>query len=225
MNEKKDKVKINLAQYVHDHIMEMLIRQEIKPGGKVPEEKISEMLDVSRTPIREAIRILAAEGMVNISPNRVAEVISFTKEDIHDLGMVRLSNDLLAGKLAIYNGSNADFQRLSEIADMCEDYAKKGDIFNRIIFDAHFHNELAEIAGNPILLRFQKELYQRICFYQSIEYARPEFKKENISHHDPIIRALMNRNEEEYSRAIQEHLIEFYDLRNSKYKVFLNEDS
>ncbi|MEA5002333.1 MAG: GntR family transcriptional regulator [Christensenella sp.] len=225
MNEKKDKVKINLAQYVHDHIMEMLIRQEIKPGGKVPEEKISEMLNVSRTPIREAIRILAAEGMVNISPNRVAEVISFTKEDIHDIGMVRLSNDLLAGKLAIYNGSNADFQRLAEIADMCEEYAKQGDIFNRIIFDAHFHNELAEIAGNPILLRFQKELYQRICFYQSIEYARPGFKKENISHHDPIIRALMNRNEAEYSKAIQEHLIEFYDLRNSKYKVFLNEDN
>lgn len=223
MNKKNGKVRANLGQYVHDHIMEMLLRQEIKPGEKVPEERIADLLDVSRTPIREAIRMLAAEGMVNVSPNRVAEVITITGEDVHDLGMIRLNHDILAGKLAIYNGSNADFQRLTDIAEKCDEYGEKKDIYNRIIFDSHFHNELAVIAGNQILIRFQKELYQRTCLYQAIKYSEPEFRDEQMSRHNKILQALLERDEEAYLNATREHLISFYDLENSKYKVFIYE--
>jgi len=221
MNNGKERT--NLSQYVHDHIMEMLIKLEIKPGEKLSEDRFSELLNVSRTPVREAIRMLAAEGMVEFSPNRVAEVIMMTQEDIHDLGMIRLNNDLLAGRLAIYNGSNADFQRVINIADKCEEYAKKNDIYNRIIYDSYFHNELAVIAGNPILVRFQKELYQRTCFYQAIKYSKPGLNIDQISHHDKILQALLDRNEENYLSATREHLITFYDLENSKYKLFIND--
>lgn len=213
--------KVNLAQSVHDHIMEMLIRREILPGEKIPEEKIASKLDVSRTPIREAIRLLAAEGLVNLYPNRFAEVIVLSKEDIHDLGIIRLDHDMLAGRFAIYNGSNADFTELAEIAEQCSEYAEQGDVYNRIIYDAHFHNKLTDIGGNPILSRFQKELYQKICLFQAMEYSDVQDSLHKISHHSKIIQALINRDEEEYAEAVREHLIKFYELENSKYKVFL----
>lgn len=217
------KEKVNLAQYVYHYIMEMLIKGEIKPGEKVPEEKITKLLGVSRTPIREAMRLLAAEGLVNIYPNRFAEVVVLTKEDIHDLGIIRLNNDMLAGRFAIYNGSNADFTELAEIADRCKEYAQKGDVYNRIVYDNMFHNKLTDIGGNPILSRLQKELYQKICLFQSMEYSDVEDSLQKISHHDEIIQALVNRDEKEYAQAIRQHLIKFYELEDSKYKVFLSQ--
>lgn len=220
-NSETKKKKTNLAQYVYDYIFEMLLKLELKQGDKVPEEKIASMLKVSRTPIREALRLLASEGLVNIYPNRFAEVVVFSKEDIHDLGIVRLNNDLLAGKFAIYNGSNADFMELQELADQCQKYALADDRYNRIVYDAQFHNKLTEIGGNSILVKFQGELYRRICFLQAARYADVQDSMQKISHHDGIIEALIRRDEEAYFKATKDHLAKFYDLENSKYKVFL----
>ncbi len=214
----------NLAQYVHGYIMEMLIKQELKSGEKVPEEKIADILKVSRTPIREALRILAAEGLVELYPKRFAKIVTFTEEDIQDLGMARLSQDLLAGKLAIFNGSNADFMALAQIAEQCNEYALKGDMYNRIVTDVQFHLKLSEIGGNPILTKFQYELYQKVCLLQAIGYSGVEDSVSKISHHQKIIEGLVDRDEEKLLRATREHLIKFYHLESSKYKFFLEKE-
>ncbi len=213
----------NLVKYVYDYIMQMLLRQELKCGEKVPEEKIASLLNVSRTPIREALRILAAQGLVNIYPKRFAEVVTFSREDIHEMGVIRLNHDILAAKLAIYNGSNADFMELEAISKKCVAYSAEGDIYNRIISDAEFHTKLSQIAGNALLTKFQIELYQRICLLQATEYRNIPDSIQKIAHHEQIIEGLVKRDETLVIAATTEHLIQFYDLRNSKYKYFLEQ--
>ena len=148
MNKEKE-TNANLSQTVYDYIMKMLLKQEIKCGEKISEENISERLNISRTPIREALRLLASQGLLVIYPKRFAEVVTFSENDKQQIGIVRLNQDIFSAKLAIQNGSNADFLNLSRIADECEQYAKEDDMYMRITTDCRFHLMLAEIGKKP----------------------------------------------------------------------------
>ncbi len=209
MDKKKESI---LSETVYDHVLKMILKQEIKCGEKIPEEKITHMLGISRTPIREALRRLSNEGIVNIYPKRHAEVITFDEKAIKDLGVLRISLDILAAQLAITNGSNANFMKLKEIADLCYEAAKSGDVYNKIKLDCDFHLKLAEIADNPLLYRCQKALYLKVHLIQASKYVNIDDAVKKIEGHYAIIDGLMKRDEEVVTKSIQEHLIAFYGV-------------
>ena len=202
----------NLGEVVYEHIKGMILGKQVQCGERIPEEKIAKQLGVSRTPIREALRRLSNEGLINIYPNRFAEVITFDEESIKELGVIRINLDTLAVQLAIHNGSNADFLKLKEIADECYEAAKKGDIPNRIKKDSEFHLMLAQIAGNSILVKLLKELYLKIQLLQASKYRDIDDSLKKIEHHHIIVDKLMERNVDEVVKLIQRHLVEFYNL-------------
>jgi DNA-binding GntR family transcriptional regulator len=220
MNEEKESA--NLSQNVYDYIMKMLIKQEIKCGERISEENISERMNISRTPIREALRLLASQGLVIIYPKRYAEVVTFTETDRHQIGIVRLNQDVFSAKLAIQNGSNADFLNMSRVADECEKYAKEDDMYMRIITDCRFHLLLAEIGDNQVHTAFQQILYQKICLMQAANYVGAEDSLQKISHHRQIIEGLMQRDVGKTIHAIVEHLKKFYRLEESEYAFMLS---
>lgn len=221
MNAEKD-TNANLSQTVYDYIMKMLLKQEIKCGEKISEENISERLNISRTPIREALRLLASQGLLVIYPKRFAEVVTFSETDRHQIGIVRLNQDIFSAKLAIQNGSNADFLGLNRIADECEKYAMEDDMYLRITTDCRFHLMLAEIGRNQVHTSFQQILYQKICLLQASNYAGVQDSLSKISHHRQIIEGLMQRDAGSTIHAIVEHLKKFYELENSDYAFMLS---
>lgn len=204
----------NLSDSVHDYLIEMMFRKQLKCGEKIHEEKLSAQLNISRTPIREALRRLAAEGLVNMYPKRFVEVISFTEKDIQDIGITRLNQDILAAQLAIFYGSNADFMRLKEIADECESHAKSGDSYLRITKDAEFHLFLSKMTKNEVLINFQSQLYLKVCLLQAFKYTDIDTSLKHISLHAQVIDALKDRDVNRVISTIQEHLIGFYGLEN-----------
>ena len=167
-NSKKE----NLVNKVYDYVLNMILTQEINCGERIPETMIVEKLGISRTPIREALRRLANSGIINIYPNRFAEVISFTEQDIKDLGFIRIMLDTAAAQLAIINGSNADFARLKELTDVCMTKEKAGDRLTSIHMDCEFHMILSAIAGNPFLIDMQKDLYLKVELLLSMTFSR-----------------------------------------------------
>lgn len=203
---------VNLAEVVYEHVKDMILRKQILCGERIPEEKIAKQLGISRTPIREALRRLSNEGLINIYPNRFAEVITFDEQSIKDLGVIRIGLDTLAAQLAIQNGSNADFFKLREIADQCHQAAVDGDMFNRIKLDCDFHLMLSQIAGNPALMKFQKELYLKVRLLQATKYKDIDDSLKKIEHHQVIVDNLMERNVDEVIKQIQKHLVEFYNI-------------
>lgn len=209
----------NLAELVYEHVKDMILTKQILCGERIPEEKIVKQLGISRTPIREALRRLSSEGLINIYPNRFAEVITFSEESIKDLGVIRISLDTLAVQLAVQNGSNADFFKLKDIADQCYQAAINGDMFNRNRLDCDFHLMLTEIADNPILMKFQKELYLKIQLLQVTKYVDVKDSLKKIEHHHAIVEKLMERDEVEVIRLIQKHLVEFYNINLSSIKT------
>lgn len=211
--------KENLVNKVYDYVLNMILTQEIKCGERIPETMIVDKLNISRTPIREALRRLANSGIIKIYPKRFAEVITFTEQDVKDLGFIRIMLDTMAAQLAVINGSNADFAKLKELTDVCMAKEKEGDRLTSINLDCEFHMMLSKIAGNPFLINMQKDLYLKVELLLSTTLTSTQDRTDSINHHYEIIEMLYKRDSEGIIAAIYDHLAKFYKLDLEKYRT------
>lgn len=209
MHETTKKGKLNLSETVYQYILKLLLTGEIACGERIPEDSLALRLGISRTPIREALRRLHGEGLINIYPKRFAEVISFTDADIQNLGIIRLNQDILAAQLAIYNGSNADFDRMQEMSEQCRYFSTQDDMYMKIQADAQFHLMLSEISGNPLLHDMQKTLYKKVSLLMA---ARGAAGLCQVALHDDIVRGLKERDTGLVVSSLTAHLSGFYQI-------------
>lgn len=215
---------VSLSEPVYQHLFDMILSGQIKPGDRIPEAKIAAQFGISRTPIRDALRQLANDGIINVYPNRFAEVANWNDDAIVQIGVTRIELDNLAAKLAIYHGSNAEFQAMLQHSRNCLDAANRGDLATRIKEDCAFHLELGTISKNCQLYEFQKKIYLKVEFLQSwrSDYCLPP--EEQHQDHCNIIDALMVRDQKKVLRLLTTHNLHFHDIEN-KYPLsfFLND--
>lgn len=209
---KKPENKENLCQRVYDYVREEVMSMRLRPGEKITETMLVEELQISRTPIREGLRLLARDGVVTLYPNRFAEITVFSAKDIYDMGAVRISLDVLGSRLAVFHGSNADFSRLEKLAQACSAAMETGNFRQRAQADSDFHLALMEISGNSFLYELQKELYTRVQMYQIIRFSRfPQTHFGGATHND-IVEALFDRDEARVVSTVKSHLVSFYNV-------------
>lgn len=210
------KSSLMLSKKVYDHILELIMTKQLLPKDRIPENAIAQTFQISRTPVRDAMQQLANEGILEIFPNRYVQVKEYSPEDIIEIGTLRLALDTLSVKLASLFGSRADFLRLDEIAAECEKASQRGDFKLRNELDCKFHMTLAEISGNNLLIKFQKELYLRIQYIMLCYPNSVEREIDHVTQHHLIAEALINNNVTEALIIISDHLTSFYNL-SSKY--------
>lgn len=215
----------SLGKTVYQYLLDQILEGQIKPGDKIPEARIASEFGISRTPIRDALKLLANDGIVSIYPNRHAEVAHWDEETTHQIGIVRIQLDLLAVKLAVLNASNADFIEMFQHSVNCLEAAKQNNIALRIKEDCAFHLDLSRISKNKQLLEFQRKIYLKIEFLQSWRPSYLELPEEQHRQHEEIIRALMDRDEKKAAKLISQHHVHFHNLEK-KYPIglFLNDD-
>lgn len=203
-----------LSNIVYDYIWELIANNKLKCGDKISEQRIIKDLNVSRTPIREAIQRLSSEGVVENLLNHSSTIITIDRQFLIDLAVMRLEIDTLAVRLAVYNGSNRDFNRLQKIADECIQAAKDGDKLARISLDMDFHRALAEIGNNRFLLDIQYGLQKKTQLWL-IQYTKTSLDLFDTIEdgHYAIINALRNRDMDAALNAVKEHLIDFYNVQ------------
>lgn len=201
-----------LGDLAYEQIKNMILTREIKCGEKIQEQQIEQQLGMSRTPVREAVRRLSNEGIVDLYPNRFAEVISFDDDSIRDLGMVRITMDCLAAQLAIKNGSNRNFDALQELSDKCENAHNENNLYDQIQYDSQFHMKLVEISENDVLIGIQKNIMLKTQLLQATLIEDTNSNVCDVRNHGKILDALYDRSLEGVLRAIQNHLCPFYHL-------------
>ena len=205
---------------IYEKIKEMILSRELLQGDRIPEERIAESLDGSRTPVREALRLLAAEGLVEISPRHGATVAVYDEAAVSEIGAVRLSQDILAIRLAIRHGSYQDFLDMQQIVTECEDCARKGDIPGFIKADMEFHMAIAELSRNHVLIDNQKRLYQITRLVQASRYLDPEKSLQDVRHHRDILKGLITRDFKLACNALCDHLQDYYLIDPSVVSAF-----
>lgn len=185
----------NLNEAVYQYTLDQILSMKIKSGDKIPEARIAKEFGTSRTPIREALRRLADDGIINIYPNRVAEVACWDDETIRQIGLMRIQLDILAARLAVYHGSNADFAQMFEHATLCLEAGNAGNIAVRIREDCAFHCDLSRISKNAQLYKFSQNIALKIEFIQScLGVGYLDSPSSQYQQHVEIYHALLDRD-------------------------------
>lgn len=196
-----------LRDVVFNTLREAILKGDLKPGERLMELQLASKLGVSRTPIREAIRMLEQEGLAVTVPRRGAEVAKMTLKDMEDVLEIRDTLDELAARVACSRISEEQLEQLKQIKKQFEDSLKTGDVTKIAQADVNFHDVIYEATGNPKLVNLLNNLREQIYRYR-VEYLKDTSSYPTlIKEHEAILEALWSRDEEKVIRAMHEHVL------------------
>ena len=152
----------NLPEAIFQKLRSLLVEGKIAPGSKLNERELAESLHVSRTPIREAIRRLAAEGLVELITNRGAIALQLSLEDVIHTFDVIAQLEGFSGELAANNINDAALSELEALQyEMMASYARR-DLSSYYKLNLRIHHLINQAANNPILSRLFSQVNARI---------------------------------------------------------------
>lgn len=187
-------------------LRDMILDGELKPGDKVPEQALCDKFGVSRTPLREATKVLASEGLVDLLPSRGAKVARVTNEEIEQLFPIMGALEGLAGELACRNITDAEFRRLQSMHDEMVEYYKRGEYAGYGKLNREIHEEFFKIADNPVLAGYFQNLIVRTHAIRFTARKSPERWREAVDDHEQMMEALAARNGRLLGEILREHL-------------------
>ncbi|MEJ2578335.1 MAG: GntR family transcriptional regulator [Kineosporiaceae bacterium] len=193
-----------LADEVYQQLREDILLGRLRPRDLLVEVDLAERLKVSRTPIRESLQRLAADGLI-VSHRRRWVVYEHTLEEIADIYEVRMALEGFAARLACQRGTDA---QLAAIEDCFRTRPPEGERAPSLFpdFNSHFHGLITEAANNPYFQR----LADRNRFYtfnnQLAQHYDAADVAESNSQHEVIIRAIMERDPDAAEHAAREHV-------------------
>ena len=151
-----------LPQVAAERLRELIVEGVLEPGARLNERELSEQLGVSRTPLREAFRLLAAEGLLLQMPNRGVQVVALSREDVRHAFEVMASLEGLAGELAAARVTDADLDELRVLQDDLESAHRRLDLPAYYRVNRAIHDRLNAIAANPVLAQTYRTLNARL---------------------------------------------------------------
>lgn len=196
----------SLTSLIFDQIREDILNGRYVTGDKLVEIKLAEELGVSRTPVREALKQLELDGLVENIPNRGVVVKGITRSDIDDILDLRLAIEAMVGQWAAERISKDEIAQLDEICDLMEFYTMKKDI-NKIF---ELNNKFHETLYNATKSRYLESILKDFQFF--IKSARNDSLKSPgrleiaLSEHKEILRALKEGNADETKAAVVNHI-------------------
>ena len=158
------------------------------------------------------MRKLESQGLIQIFPKRYAQVATFSEKEIQDIGMIRISLDILSIKLAAIYSSKAELLNLKSIAEQCLEAFKNKDGVKRRKLDSDFHEELCRISKNNLLFNMQEDLSLKIQFILMHNDFKSVNDEQHLYQHIQIVDALIEGDIEKALKLDIQHLSEFYCL-------------
>jgi DNA-binding GntR family transcriptional regulator len=197
---------------LHDEILGQLrnhiVEGNIPDGGRISERQLCEMLKISRTPLREALKVLAAEGLVDLLPNRGARVRPLNAHDISELFDLMGGLEGLAGRLACENISDQTVEKIEQLHHDMYGFYMRQDMQGYFRMNQSIHRAIVEASGNSALLASYESLAGRIRRVRySANFARNRARwSEAMREHEAILDALRRRAGSELSDILFQHL-------------------
>ena len=195
-----------LQEEVVARIKQMIDDGVLMPGGRIPERQLCTQLGVSRTPLREAFRMLEAEGLLELQPRRGATVKRLQPDDINHMFQVMEVLEGLAGELAC---SLVSDEELSDIEGLHQKMMSSFRRRNRRKFfeiNQQIHERIVKASGNPILMRVYEGLSGRVRRIRYMPTITEAHWIVAAGEHEAIMKALKARNKETLGRILRDHL-------------------
>ncbi len=192
------------VQSIYDALRRAILEQALRPGMKLPEDTIGEQFGVSRTLVREALKRLAVEGLIELKPNRGASVAYPTLDEARDVFEVRRTLERLVVQSLAGHLSQAQIALL-ENHIQSENDARGRDGPESIRLAGEFHTLLSKMTGNALLDRYVQEVCSRCSLILAL-YGRPHSSDCAVNEHRQLVDALRLGDADKAMALMDRHL-------------------
>lgn len=187
-------IRVTAKESAYNQLQQWIIEGTLQPDEKLVDTELAQALNLSRTPVREALQLLEVQGFVEMFPGKATRVTSVDKEDLKTLLPPLSALQALAAELAIPHLDNELIETLTETNQRFAEAIKTGNNFSALKIDQEFHQHIVDAAGNSyvddILGRLQAHV-RRQFFHHSLILTL-----QSVDEHSQIIAALKERNTE-----------------------------
>lgn len=210
-NSKNEMDDLPLGERAYRYIKQAIQTQKLLPGDRLREVDLAEMIGLSRTPIREALARLEAEGLVIHDPMRGIMVAELDYSMTTELYLMREVLEGTAAKLAAQHASEVE---VSILEDLCRQYeAAVGNESLLSLRNRQFHDTLYRCSHNRYLIKVLHMLHDNLMLLGSSTLADPKRAKETLQEHEAVVTAIKERNPEKAEQALRHHIHASQKLR------------
>jgi DNA-binding GntR family transcriptional regulator len=187
-------------------IRDMIIEGQLEPGSRIHEGQLGGALGVSRTPLREALKFLASEGLIDLVPGRGGVVRKFTPREVRDTLDVLIALETVAGRLACKTATSAQIAEVRQMHErMMAFYAERKRLEYYKLNQA-IHSAITELSGNEVLAATHKSIQSRLKRIRYIGNDTPENWRGAAGEHAEMIDALEKRDGDGLIEVLTRHL-------------------
>ena len=195
-----------LPEEAADRLRDMILEGELAPGDRIVEQSLCDRLGLSRTPLREAIKTLTAEGLIILQPNRGATVASLSLEDIEDTFRVIGVLEALAGEQACDRVQDDDIAEIRVLHYQMALHRTRGERLEYFKLNQRIHERIVELSGNKVLMETHQRLGGRIRRYRFAANLATERWDQAIREHEEMLDALDARDGKRLAEILRRHL-------------------
>jgi DNA-binding GntR family transcriptional regulator len=195
-----------LAMRLVEQLRQMIFDGDLEPGTRLAEEDLSQRFGVSRTPLREALKLLTSEGLITIEPNRGATVTQLSMAELAETFPVMGVLEALAGELAAVHATDDDLAQLRELhGDIVAEYRNK-NLKSYFAANQRFHERLVDAAHNDTLAAHYHQLAGRVRRARYRANLSTKRWAQSVKEHELIIASLEARDGAALSRILRAHI-------------------
>lgn len=195
-----------LHEEAADRLRDLIVQGNLAPGVRLNERLLTAQLGVSRTPLREAFKVLATEGMVELLPNRGAIVSQMDAERLAETLAVMGALEALAGELACLSATEAQINEIRALHFEMLAYHARGDLAGYFKFNQAIHLKLVKYSGNAVLYNTYRQLNGNVRRARYMANLSRERWDAAVREHDEILVALGARDVKRIRALLSDHL-------------------
>lgn len=198
--------KYSLRGRVYDRIREDILNGVYKDQEELKETTLGEKMGVSRTPVREALRQLELEGLVEIVPNKGARVSGITKKDIDDIYQIRYLLEGLSARWATEHVTEEQLEKMEETLYLTEFHAAKENYDQVYELDSQFHELMYEASGSKLLNHILSDFHMYVTRVRKTSLASSSRSKNSTKEHWALLEAIRERNADKAEKCAHNHI-------------------
>lgn len=200
-----------LHDAVVEHLQNLIIEGVLAPGTKLNEREVCERLGISRTPLREAMKVLASEGLIEIAPNRGAFVSKMSDTEIWETFEMMSGLEALSGELAAERISPAEIAEIKALHDAMLKCRAEHDLPGYYSRNQTIHNKINEAARNSVLRQMYLSVNRRLQTHRFKSNFKEAKWDRAIKEHEEMIESLETRDGKRLAAILRQHLLDKRD--------------
>ncbi len=209
-------VRRSLHDEVAESLRDMIVENELAPGERIDEKHLCKLFAISRTPLREALKVLASEGLVELMPNRGARISMITSREVEEMFELASGIERLAVELAVERATAGELDEMRATHQRMIEFHGAGRRSDYFRLNQRIHNGIIALTGNAVLIDTYAELMRKIRRARYMAIMSQARWDESVHEHKDLMDALMDRDGARAGSVLLKHVRETGEaVRNS----------